>query len=434
MPEEALLAPPSPTPSPSPSPAPSPSPSPAPDGGASREEGSSLESAFDSKFPAGDGDEPSTPATIPYERKAKPAAEAPKPAPAKPTPAANGKAAATAPVKDEFALPQEIAESKDMKRVRDFAYGQNKTAKTLEREKLALETKLREIEATVPKTIAERDALATKIKDFEQRTASYEERMRLIDFKQSDKYKTEFEKPYVEAFNEAAVDIAKCPLTFDDPAGAIDPETQAVKKITRQGTSSDLAYLIGLDRRNARVEAQKHFPDDWQDIMAHYDKVVPLRKGAIKAEAEYKEKWKSIEQETTARRASENSQVSEAWNKVNEELTSKNPHFAPREDDTDGNAMLEKGFNLADLFFSDNREKLSLKDRVILDANVRNRVAAHPRLVRDLAAKDTEIAQLKKDLEELRGSRPGAPRHQGGEHIETPDDSGDINVRFNKRF
>lgn len=420
-----------PAPTATPSPSPSPTPSPAPDAGASREEGSSVESSFAATFPMGDGEEPSTPATIQYERKAKPATEPPKaPAPAKPA-AAPAKAAVAAPVKDEFALPQEIAESKDMKRVRDFAYGQNKTNKTLEREKLALETKLKQIEATVPKTVAERDALAAKIKDFETRTANYEERLRLTDFRQSDKYKTEFEEPYFKAFNKAEDYITKCPLIYD---GGIDEATGEVKKLTRQGSSGDFAHLIGLDRRNARVEAKKHFPDDWEDIMAHYDSVVPLREKAIEAEREYKDKWKSIEQESAVRRATEESQSTEAWNKVNEDLSTNNPHFAPREDDPDGNAMLEKGFTIADLFFSDAREELSFKDRTILDGNVRNRVAAHDRMVRDLGVKDAEIARLTKDLEELRGSAPGAPKHQGGEVIDTSDDSGDIIARYNKRF
>jgi hypothetical protein len=417
MPPEAATLPPPAAPA---APAPPAPPSPTQDRTNSPVESPQLESSFDSQFPDADGEDTSPP-PAPERRTARPSKPAEK-TPEKP--AAAPAAPAAAKPADEFALPSEVAESKDLKRVRDFAYGQNKAAKTLEKEKVALTSKLAEIEQTVPKTVAERDALALKIKDFEKRTNDYEERMRFIDFKQSDFYKNDLEKPYISAFNKAATDIAKCPLKYMD--GEVEQ--------TRQGTSNDLAYLVGLDRRSARIEAQKHFPDDWQDIMAHYDKVVPLREKMVEEETNYKTKWKQIEQDKTAARATEESQFKEAWGKVNEDLASKNPEFKHRENDTEGNALLDKGFSLADLFFSDNRTKLSFKDRVVLDAHVRNRVAAYPRMERDLKSKDAKIAQLETDIAELRGSRPGAPRPAGTEAPESEEDSDGAESAFSKRF
>ena len=383
-------------------------PAPSGDRGANPLESPQLEAGFDSAFPVEDGED-NTPA--PAAAPAKPAAGA-KLAPAAP------------PAADPYALPKEVAESKDLKQVREFAYGQNKRAKALEAEKAALQTKFDEISATVPKTEAERAALAKKVETFQKQVESYEERIRLTDFKQSEKYKTEFEKPYVKAFQKAVADIEKCPLTYKDAEN---------NDQTRQGTSSDLGYLLNLERRAARVEAQKHFPEDWQDIMAHYDKVVPLREASIESEANYKANWKTIEQENATKRATETTQIQEAWSAVNKDLAEKHPEFSPRDGDAEGNKLLESELKTADLFFTDARQKLSVKDRVILDATMRNRFAAHKRLVRDVAAKDATIAELNATIAELRGSTPGAPKAVGGESKGGEESEGAVSS-FDKKF
>jgi uncharacterized coiled-coil protein SlyX len=396
-------------------------PAPSGDRGANPLESPQLEAGFDSAFPVEDGED-NTPAPPP-ERKPAPAKPAPAAAPAKP--AAGAKLAPAAPpAADPYALPKEVAESKDLKQVREFAYGQNKRAKALEAEKAALQTKFDEISATVPKTEAERAALAKKVETFQKQVESYEERIRLTDFKQSEKYKTEFEKPYVKAFQKAVADIEKCPLTYKDAEN---------NDQTRQGTSSDLGYLLNLERRAARVEAQKHFPEDWQDIMAHYDKVVPLREASIESEANYKANWKTIEQENATKRATETTQIQEAWSAVNKDLAEKHPEFSPRDGDAEGNKLLESELKTADLFFTDARQKLSVKDRVILDATMRNRFAAHKRLVRDVAAKDATIAELNATIAELRGSTPGAPKAVGGESKGGEESEGAVSS-FDKKF
>jgi len=396
-------------------------PAPSGDRGANPLESPQLEAGFDSAFPVEDGED-NTPAPPP-ERKPAPAKPAPAAAPAKP--AAGAKLAPAAPpAADPYALPKEVAESKDLKQVREFAYGQNKRAKALEAEKAALQTKFDEISATVPKTEAERAALAKKVETFQKQVESYEERIRLTDFKQSEKYKTEFEKPYVKAFQKAVADIEKCPLTYKDAEN---------NDQTRQGTSSDLGYLLNLERRAARVEAQKHFPEDWQDIMAHYDKVVPLREASIESEANYKANWKTIEQENATKRATETTQIQEAWSAVNKDLAEKHPEFSPRDGDAEGNKLIESELKTADLFFTDARQKLSVKDRVILDATMRNRFAAHKRLVRDVAAKDATIAELNATIAELRGSTPGAPKAVGGESKGGEESEGAVSS-FDKKF
>lgn len=167
--------------------------------------------------------------------------------------------------------------------------------------------------------------------------------------------------------------------------------------------------------------------------MAMYSEIVPLRTAALKAEQGYKENWKTIEQDNVARRATHEKQVEEAWDKVNQEIAEKNPEFAPRDEDNEGNEMLTTGFKLADMFFSDQRDQLSLDKKVLLDAHVRNRVAAYPRLVRDLKAMRAENEELKKDIAELRGSPPGKP---GAESPETPptEESEGAEAAFVKKF
>lgn len=397
-------------------------PAPSGDRGANPLESPQLEAGFDSAFPVEDGED-NTPAPPP-ERKPAPAKPAPAAAPAKP--AAGAKLAPAAPpAADPYALPKEVAESKDLKQVREFAYGQNKRAKALEAEKAALQTKFDEISATVPKTEAERAALANKVETFQKQVESYEERIRLTDFKQSDKYKNEFEKPYVEAFTKAVEGFGQCQLHYTDK--------ESGEEMTRAGTQTDLVYLMNLPEAKQEEEIAKHFPNNRLYVTKLVDKANEKRKSTIAEEANYKEKWKTIESENTARRATESTQIQEAWSAVNKDLAEKHPEFSPRDGDAEGNKLLESELKTADLFFTDARQKLSVKDRVILDATMRNRFAAHKRLVRDVAAKDATIAELNATIAELRGSTPGAPKAVGGESKGGEESEGAVSS-FDKKF
>ena len=381
-----------------------------------------LESSFDNSFPEADGED-TTPKPAP-ERK--PAAAAPaKPAPAA-KPAAGAKPAAAPPAADPYALPKEVAESKDLKQVREFAYGQNKRAKALEAEKAALQIKFDEISAAVPKTQAERDALAKKVTDYQKQVESYEERTRLLDFKQSDKYKNEFEKPYVEAFTKAVEGLGQCQLHYTDK------ETGEV--VTRAGTQTDLVYLMNLPEAKQEEEIAKHFPNNRGYVTKLVVKANERRQAAITEEANYKEKWKTIEADNATRRATESTQIVEAWNAVNKDLTEKNPAFAPRDGDAEGNKLLETDLKVADMFFTDARAKLSVKDRVILDATMRQRYAAHNRLVRDVAAKDATIAELNATIAELRGSTPSGAGKPVSPEAGAVTESEGAESAFDKKF
>jgi hypothetical protein len=396
-----------------------------------------LENSFDSAFspedgeieggPSGEARPTRKPAPAPTARPAEP----PKPPVATP----KGQKPPVAPTQpDPDALPPEVGESKDLKRVRDFAYQQNKTAKALEKEKTELAARLAQLEAVIPKNEADRKALADRSAAMEKQITDYEDRLRFTDYKQSHEYQTEYLQPYTKAFAKGVDAFGKCQLVYDDPTGKVDEATGAVAKITRQGTNDDLAYLLTLDRPTARREAKKHFPEDWEEVMDHYKTIVPIREKVTEAEKFYKEKGKQIEQEQSARRAQEETQVEEVWNKVNEELETKNPDLKPEEGDVEGSKIFEKANDLTDLFFSEERDKLSVKDRVLMDAHARLRMRTQPLLKHQNGLLKAKIAQLESDLAEIRGSKPGAPKPNSAEPQPTGDDDNGAIAAFDRRM
>jgi hypothetical protein len=95
------------------------------------------------------------------------------------------------------------------------------------------------------------------------------------------------------------------------------------------------------------------------------------------------------------------------FRKHDAEAAEKYPQFfAPIPGDDEGNAILARGFRDADLGFF-NANDLPDERRVALHSAIRNRAAAFGRLVHQLKSKDTKIAELQKELEEIKGSTPG---------------------------
>lgn len=387
-----------------------------------------LESNFDKAFEeaAEPVKPPETPPATPPKGKEgeRPKPEA-KPAPAKPEPKPKPE--------DAEPLPKEITESRDIKQLREYGARQYKTAKTLEKEKLALETRLQELEQVVPKTQSEKTALAKKLADYEKRIADYEERIQLVDFRQSDRYRNDFEKPYVTAYNAGVTDIKQCQVEYESTTEKED-DGVTPKKFVRPGTERDLQWILGLDRVMARREAKKYFPEDWENVMDNYNAIVPLRDKILAEEKNLQSRWKQIQEEETAQRTAAETQRGELWQTINDQLIAKNLFFAERKDDTEGNAILRKGYELADAFFSDERLKLSPEKQIKFDALVRNMVGAYPRLVRDWRKANAEVEQLKAQIAELRGSKPGEPKPSGGETPPAGDESKTVAERFDEKL
>ena len=192
---------------------------------------------------------------------------------------------------------------------------------------------------------------------------------------------------------------------------------------TRKGTPDDFQRIMREpENEMAASLAQEMFGPNAFYVLAQRRDIQRVNNQRVKALEEFRttlsqrekmqaENSKKQQEEADAKRV----QQTALWKKYNTQAIEKYPEFfAPVAGDEEGNALLDKGYKDADLAFGGAAE-LSDDRRVQLHSAIRNRAAAFGRLVYQLRTKDTQIADLKKELDELKGSTPGAgqvPREQ----------------------
>jgi hypothetical protein len=169
------------------------------------------------------------------------------------------------------------------------------------------------------------------------------------------------------------------------------------------------------DNEQAATMAQEMFGQNAFYVLAQRRDIHRLHAQRVKAIEDFRtnmtEREKQHLEQAQKQQKEQEAQRTEAqvlFKKLNTEAAKQYPEFfGPIEGDDEGNALLEKGYKDADLMFSGARD-LPLERRVRLHSAIRNRAAAFGRLVHRIKTKDAEIEALKAELEEIRGSEPGA--------------------------
>lgn len=342
----------------------------------------------------------SAPEPKPAEKPAETAAKPAEKAAAKPAEKAPEKPAASAPEIPAFQTPKQL---------REWAKSRDAAAKSLEAEKQRLEGRLRELENVVPKTQQDAQLLSTKIAEYEKTISGYEQLLATHVFEQSPKFNREFQQPYVEARERAYRKMSE--LTVREPTGQQDEEGNP-KFREREAGKADFDYIYSLPPRQARAEAKKMFGEDADVVLQQRERVSELAEKAIKAIEEHRTKYKDELQRAQASEVSKRTSQDQLWRKTNEAISSdpkrQEDWGTPKDDPTAAKALTD-GFNLADLFFSEERDKMTPEDRVAFDANIRHRIAGFSlqrHLVKALRARN---AELEAEVAALRGSEPGKP-------------------------
>jgi hypothetical protein len=228
-----------------------------------------------------------------------------------------------------------------------------------------------------------------------------------VAYEQSQEYKDKYEKPFIDAWQEGAAQVATFNVT--DQEGNV-----------RKGTPEDFAAIMQTaDNEQAANLAQEMFGSNAFYVLAQRRDIIKLHTARSRALEEFRanlgerqkaelEKLKQQAEHQEQRRI----QANTLWKKFNSETAEKYPDlFKPTEGDDEGNNLLAKGYREADLAFS-GAPDLPEESRIRLHSAVRNRAAAFGRLVHRLRTKDEEIASLKAELDEIRGSTPG-PGQEG---------------------
>jgi len=302
------------------------------------------------------------------------------------------------------------------KELRKWAESQAKAVKDKEGEIARLNERLKAMESAPPSVTAKEDAaVKERVETLQKQLDERENELRTLRYERSEEYKAKYEKPYVAAVKGAYELVGQLIVKV------VDPETNETKE--RPATQRDFDAVAVLPEGQAWRKAKELFGEDAQIVYEQYRGLKRIEKDARTAIEEHRQKAVEMETSQTAAQAAQTEGLQRMWRTVNEALAKQYPAwFAPDEADPEGTALLKKGFEMADSFFS-NRNGMTPQQKVILDARIRNQAAAFPRLVHQLKAKDAQIKQLQDELKAYQESTPGKGKRPGGE---APADDGKV--------
>ncbi len=327
---------------------------------------------------------------------AKPAGDKADPAPA--PDAKKDKPAPTPgePELDEEGVPKNFKTNKEL---RQWAVSKSQTAKQAADTVKALEAKIADLEKK-PGREAEVEELNKKLKLVETRVSEYEQKIQFLDYRESDDYKNKYVVPFDEATAQAFNDIKELEVQVKDP--------QTEEITTRPGTKQDFIDIYNASLGQANRMANEMFGPSAMTVLQHRAKLKDLERKSNQALEDHKKNGAEIRKQQQQQQEAEMAAFNSTWEKVNNDITTKNPQwFKPKEGDEEGNKLLEKGYALVDAAMGPNRSSLTLQQRIVADANIRNRAAGFGRLAYMNKKLAEEVAAKDKIIEQLRASSPG---------------------------
>lgn len=113
-------------------------------------------------------------------------------------------------------------------------------------------TKLKANMAELPNV----EAFKERAEKAEARLKEVEDHIKFIDYQQSDEFKTQYEQPYVQAWQRALTEMQE--LSVSTTEGD-----------SRPATNDDLIHIVQLPLGEARKAAKELFGDSAEDVMAH---------------------------------------------------------------------------------------------------------------------------------------------------------------------
>lgn len=310
-------------------------------------------------------------------------------------PAKTEEAAATDDAPEAVSEPVETtaAETKPIKAAElRTAYEKSKT--TIKEREAEIARLKKEIETALstPVDDPEKKSLHEKFAVVEKRRAELEQQITFLDYQKSEEFSAKFQKPYEEAWSKAVTELSELTVETDDGT-------------SRTATAQDLLTLSNMPLGEARKLANQMFGDAANDVMMHRRKIRELSdaQNAALADAQKNAAQRAMEQQQHA--IQQRQKVATIWTDENKSWSDKFPNwFKPADGDEQGNALLAKGYEMADAAFSGNGK--NPEEMVKLHAELRNKAAAFPRLALFLKRARTRIKQLESNLAAYEKSEP----------------------------
>jgi uncharacterized protein (UPF0335 family) len=366
-----------------PAPAAAPSPSPAPK--------TPPASSAPPATPPPSGAPESPPSDDPFELPKKPAAAAP----VTPKP---GTAPASEPELDiEKAAPKQLRE-----RVKQL----NEEKKTNAEKISSLEAKIKEAESRG----ADTSALTTRLSALEKERDAALADLRAARQEASPEFKEKYDKPFNAAAERAKKQISELTVIVK-PADA-DAGTPAE---TRAATWQDFAALYSLPVGKAIEAANAMFGPTSQFVLGLREKLLDLDTARQSALEEEKAQFKERTAKDIAEQAKHRENVSKLWNDTNKRLSESVLDYKSDSTDAEAAEARKHALSVFDSEIAATDREDFIKQKVLKDAHVRQKVGAYAVQKLVITRQKAEIEALKAQVAELKGTAPGSPQRPSGD-------------------
>ncbi len=259
----------------------------------------------------------------------------------------------------------------------------------------------------------EKKDLTSRLTQYETRIKEFEDEARFTNYRQSQEFKEKYQAPYDKAWTRAMGEVGE--LTIDLADGS-----------SRNVTPNDLLDLVNMPLGRAHEHAKELYGDFAPHMMQHRAEIKRLadeQNAALEdAKKNGAEREKSM-RETTERQRGEIGDFIKTQFKGAYDEAMKDPQngefFSTKDDDDEWNEALERGRQLSASVFAEDPQnpKLSPAERAKIvkrHAAVFNRSAAFGPMKIALMKARKELAELKKENEGFKGSRPDATAARPG--------------------
>lgn len=277
--------------------------------------------------------------------------------------------------------------------------------------------------ATLRKQLSERDAAkpntdwqkerADLLKRIEERDARLKEREQALEytaFEKSDKFKSEYQKPYENAWNQGRSTVARFKVTDSDGNA-------------RTGTPEDFDRLMTLEQSDPEKAAElmaEMFGPKASYVASHIVEVKKAFQRMQDAREDFGKRGEEdrlLKSQQTEKETRELAEVFDTWRNA---AVEKYPDiFKATDDDAEGKGLLDKGEHLANRVFSsgqpirDGDKPLTKQEKSALDAVAWQKIRAFDFQVTAKRRAEARVKELEKELEQYKQSEPG-PSDGGG--------------------
>ena len=276
-----------------------------------------------------------------------------------------------------------------------------------------LQARVQELETQVktPKADPNAEKATKEVEALRQKVEDYENKLRFTNFEQSEEYKSKYEKPLMDAYasGQAKAKAFKVQQLTDENSGE-------VKQQARQGTPEDFDRIMSIQDDDAAADlAATLFGQKAAAVLFHRERVQEANGARFRAIEDFKKTGAERVQQETQRQAKEAEAMTKAFESQNTADREKYATwFKPAEGDEAGNAVLERGYQIAQMAFDQAAmAKLTTEQRVRVWSAVMNKAGGFDRLASQHKAQAAKIAELEKQLKEFQESEPGSGDPKG---------------------